>query len=548
MSNAFASGLNSFASTHLPTITVDMLLHHLKETDIVSAPDNCRRVLRSFESSCINISNREKGISSSQILHICKIDEALEVLESDPHIFVCALSNGRVANDRLDAFSAYSNRLIIARTQDSFMYFMFSIQRFFSSMMLLQSEMEQLSCAHDGLDRLLDTAADALDSFIICYDADGQAMGCSKSREARDAVLREAAKTRFLPHGFRAGSIPNAATHEVNIDGNRFATILMASDESLDKGTLDLFDLVCRYADIACKAIFKDQVKTSNPHHFILSHLVEGKALPQEEIEKWADSIGIPSPSQFKLVLFDTDNLEEGHAPSLSEIANAARTINSGDCLYFMHRNNLCVLCYASEGDSQLSNQKTTEDVMRSVSSPYGIAASASQIFENITDIDLAYRQAAIGRNLRNILDKELFNRASNTDSAYPDAPPLIPFENCVIYYLAGSSEKDERFMQFIFSHTLMQKLNEEDLLNGTNNLEIFWEYLSCERNATAVANKLHLHRNTIVYHIEKLQKRFDIDLSSRDVREKMLLDFKVFFLMQHRSSLNKIFNQPNNS
>ena len=72
--------------------------------------------------------------------------------------------------------------------------------------------------------------------------------------------------------------------------------------------------------------------------------------------------------------------------------------------------------------------------------------------------------------------------------------------------------------------------------------MEIFWQYLSCERNATIVAERLHLHRNTVLYRIDKIQKRFDLDLSSQGVREKMLVDFKVFFLMQNRSSLKRLF------
>lgn len=79
--------------------------------------------------------------------------------------------------------------------------------------------------------------------------------------------------------------------------------------------------------------------------------------------------------------------------------------------------------------------------------------------------------------------------------------------------------------------------------MNGTNNLEIFWEYISNERNASIVSERLHMHRNTVRYRIDKLERRFDLDLSQQQVREKMVLDFKVFFLMQHRTSLKQLFD-----
>ena len=215
-------------------------------------------------------------------------------------------------------------------------------------------------------------------------------------------------------------------------------------------------------------------------------------------------------------------------------MAAAARRFNHHDCYCFTHKGNLCVLCYAAEGDSQLSHAKTHEDIVQLLYKPHRIVGSASQIFESVTDLDLAYRQAAIAKNLREIVERE--------GRSGPEEFALIPFENCLIYYLVVTPDKDERFLSFAFSHTLMQKISAEDAAHDTNYLEIFWQYLSCERNATIVAERLHLHRNTVLYRIDKIQKRFDLDLSSQGVREKMLVDFKVFFLMQNRSSLKRLF------
>ena len=56
------------------------------------------------------------------------------------------------------------------------------------------------------------------------------------------------------------------------------------------------------------------------------------------------------------------------------------------------------------------------------------------------------------------------------------------------------------------------------------------------------MAQRLHMHRNTVLYHIEKIQKRFDFDLSWRAARDRMMLDFKVFFLTTSHESVEKIF------
>ena len=56
------------------------------------------------------------------------------------------------------------------------------------------------------------------------------------------------------------------------------------------------------------------------------------------------------------------------------------------------------------------------------------------------------------------------------------------------------------------------------------------------------MASRLHLHRNTVLYHIEKIQRRFDFDLALPGARERMLLDFKAFFLTEGSESVARIF------
>ena len=46
----------------------------------------------------------------------------------------------------------------------------------------------------------------------------------------------------------------------------------------------------------------------------------------------------------------------------------------------------------------------------------------------------------------------------------------------------------------------------------------------------------MYVHRNTVLYRIERLQERFRIDLDDPDRREKLCCDYRMYFL----SSLGK--------
>ncbi len=41
------------------------------------------------------------------------------------------------------------------------------------------------------------------------------------------------------------------------------------------------------------------------------------------------------------------------------------------------------------------------------------------------------------------------------------------------------------------------------------------------------------MHRNTVVYHIDKIKETFEIDFSDKGTRDRCLIDFKIKFLAE---------------
>lgn len=533
---------------HLPTITMSMMLEQLECFNVVAAPVASRRVFRWFESPFIAAATRPERLRSGQTLHICRASDAHEALQTDSNLFACLVL---APDEELPSWTAdFTDRLVVVQPADSFMYLVYMVQCYFMNMALWESKLDHFATQPDGLQLLFESSQSMLGEFALCYDAADQVLAYTPDIEAPTKALQMAVKSsHYSPEPGRSSKSTNnlrvdhrQTKRAVVVDGLRFATVLVQAREPLSQGKLDMLDMLCKRIALACKTLWHDQVKSTNPYHFFFSRLIEGAPCSRDDIDEQLGAIGIPPQHQLKLVLFDIAAGKKP-APLLAELAPAVKRINHGDCYYFAYQGYLCLLCYAVAGDSQLSDKKTTEDVRRYIAEPYHIPASASMIFEDITDLDLAYKQALIAHNLRDIVEAEAANSADSarTRSA-DDAPELMPFEACVIYYLVGARNKDDRFLDFIFSHTLMQKISEEDRQNGTNNLEIFWEYISSERNASVVAERMHMHRNTVRYRIDKIERRFDLDLSSQQVREKMIIDFKVFFLMQQRTSLKQLF------
>lgn len=70
----------------------------------------------------------------------------------------------------------------------------------------------------------------------------------------------------------------------------------------------------------------------------------------------------------------------------------------------------------------------------------------------------------------------------------------------------------------------------EKNTKKSRQRLRILHEYLSHDRNYTAVAQKLGMHRNNVIYHIRSLEEQYHLDLDQSSVRLKLLLSFEVLF------------------
>ena len=78
------------------------------------------------------------------------------------------------------------------------------------------------------------------------------------------------------------------------------------------------------------------------------------------------------------------------------------------------------------------------------------------------------------------------------------------------------------------------------DRNHKTNDLDLLRALLRHERNITAVAKELFLHRNTIIYRIKKLEERLGLSLDDPDVRLMLQLSLMMLTLLEK----NKVSQQ----
>ena len=71
------------------------------------------------------------------------------------------------------------------------------------------------------------------------------------------------------------------------------------------------------------------------------------------------------------------------------------------------------------------------------------------------------------------------------------------------------------------------------DLQHNANYIRLLAVYLHCERNASIAAKMLHVHRNTVLYHIEKIEDILEISFEEMLIRENILMALEAYELLK---------------
>ena len=81
---------------------------------------------------------------------------------------------------------------------------------------------------------------------------------------------------------------------------------------------------------------------------------------------------------------------------------------------------------------------------------------------------------------------------------------------------------------QLDMRHPALSEIREYDRQHQSNCYEVLRVYLQTGCSQTAAAEALYLHRNTLIRKMEKIQKRFHLDLSNYEVRLHLMMSFEM--------------------
>ena len=77
-------------------------------------------------------------------------------------------------------------------------------------------------------------------------------------------------------------------------------------------------------------------------------------------------------------------------------------------------------------------------------------------------------------------------------------------------------------------AHPVLEKLIEYDEKHGGELFETLYQFLRHERSLIDSARALNIHRNSLIYRIEKIRQMTELDLDDADIREYLLFSYRL--------------------
>ena len=269
------------------------------------------------------------------------------------------------------------------------------------------------------------------------------------------------------------------------------------------------YELLERFSKIVAVEMEKNDFYKDNRgvmYNYFLSDLISGKIQNQKSITQRANILNWKMYEWFKIIVI-VDGKKEFSESRMQSIAdNIRRAIP--DCRWTIYQKNLIVFISRPKKDIASESEIETFKIFLKNNDIY---AGVSSSFNNLMEASRYYKQAV------RAVDVGVFSHKSEHLFFYPDISP---------YYAASLILKRSEPRDFCPDE--IEIVQRYDAENNSELLLTLEKYLYYVDDPVSAAKSLNIHRNTLLYRINKIKELTGLDLSYGDERFKVQLYLKL--------------------
>lgn len=304
-----------------------------------------------------------------------------------------------------------------------------------------------------------------------------------------------------------------------------FAHVVMVCDHRpLTPGLLDLYQILLNILEFYVKREWDNKLSVDHVYDSLLTDLLTGSMVGKSNLEERARHAGIPLTGPYRLLKIACRG--DTQAPIGRMAQELGEMIPDGWVLIYQQQ---LVVLERGRKDRTKDDQETRDRRMRSFLERYDAFCAASMEFSNLRSMPEAYEKACLALKYSgrfygdDLIDRYEYDTKNKRVFEYDDNLP---------YYLLGENEHSKSIWKDSSYAQALRTLREYDQQHNTDNLQLLFTYLRCERRATETSQLLHMHRNNVVYRVGRIEELLGISLDDPNVRLCITLSYLMLRLI----------------
>lgn len=482
----------------------------------------------------IEIYNPDAEKYCSDVVYIATLSQALSYCGEISLQFICVYPYA-------DHVYFSSQNIVAIKTDVSdIVVLYFQVQSLYNSLQRWFIDMQESVIRGDGVQALLDMSETYIKNAITIMDYSYRLLAHTKTNLPDDDVNVE-----LIKNGFHSDlTLQKFKKYDRFKEDNRSDAIIVSDDRYISryvtvKKSFKQFGYVVMYVVMICTSgepsqgvidlftLLTSQIRvyatsdlTYGGEHSAFESaiydLIDKNTTGEKDIQYLSEKSGLPLEGFFdlyKIKLEDADN--QPYAYLALNIRRAIPELRVG----IYHKNLIVLSMYKTRENAYIKSANNLERIIQAIGNKINIIA-VSNIFISLKQFKIAYLQA----------DEAMAIWESCSDTKPDENSKIIYFED---YYIRSISNHIINMPNMLYANskaalfvTELTKMSEE---RKYDYVKFLYVYLTYERRPTQVSKVLHIHRNTVIYHITNIESTFGVSFDDPLFRNKVMLELMKY-------------------
>ncbi len=291
-----------------------------------------------------------------------------------------------------------------------------------------------------------------------------------------------------------------------HLNNSRYGFIeVLEFETKFNYGHFYLLDFLLEFLNTILETYLKKNVAELSEAYSSIGNILNNSYYDNNIIKHFLSERGWKENDSFIVVKAFFKDIEMSNKYSFVSYFNLIFKKELSEVLCFVYNEDIIIIINCGE-----YGRNDYIAAFEKISAEKGFCFGVSQLFCGFFRIRTYYKQAALAIEFGNYHDP---------------ANKIYKFETYAVSSLIGQNDWD---LLINSCHPDIIRLEQYDKSHNSSYLATLVEYLHNERNLVQAAASLFIHRNTMIYRIEKILKMLSCDLKDANVREHMLLSYRI--------------------